>query len=543
MVTLRADVVKQLDEQGFAGPVPVLSAEQCRRFLSLLGDPRRRAPLDWPKGQAVTSRPYYEIATHPTVLKIAEAVLGDDVLLFGACLLTQRPGGDHPWHSDIETSGSVGKTLSVWIGLENVSVESALQFVSHSHRFGATVQEIRQGAGVARNDATTDAVMRWAAQRDPRATLVKPAVSVGEALLFQGQTWHHSNNTSGAIRRSLLLQYATPATPVRMPDPNHLDWPFKYRENPKPACIMIRGSDTGGVNRIVPPPAPPTKGKKPRLSDQVCPLTLPLSADAASGFTFYGMFAGATADLQEMEVHVSALAHGKMPHPPHTHREEEILVMLSGAADLILPQVKGPHGDERFPLKPGEFVYYPAHFPHSLRTTSAEPANYLMFKWDTDGSASGAAPLGFGHFKGLAPFSDAPPDAPATSVRTKKLFEGPTGCLRKLHAHASVLAPGAGYPPHADAYDVAIVVLEGEVETLGQRVGAGGTIFHAAGQPHGIRNPGSAPARYLVLEFHGAHGKQSEAFPKPPVSFMTKITDPQRWLRKIKGAAKRLKRG
>jgi hypothetical protein len=45
-----------------------------------------------------------------------------------------------------------------------------------------------------------------------------------------------------------------------------------------------------------------------------------------------------------MEVHVSSLAHGKMPHPPHTHREEEILIMLSGAADLILPQVKGPHG-------------------------------------------------------------------------------------------------------------------------------------------------------------------------------------------------------
>ena len=535
------DVCQELDENGFAGPVPVLSAEQCRRFLAVLSDPRRRAPMDWPKGQAVTSRAYYEVATHPAVLAIVDAVLGPDVLLFGACLLTQRPNADHPWHSDIETSGPVGKTLSVWIGLENVSADSALQFVSHSHRLGATVQELRQRAGVARKDATADAVMGWAKARDARAALVKPPVNIGEALLFQGQTWHHSNNTSGAMRRALLLQYATPATPIRMPDPNHLDWPFKYRDNPKPACIMIRGSDTGGVNRIVPPPAPPTKGKKPRLTDQVCPLALPLPADEKTGFTFYNMFAGATADLHEMEVHVSALAHGHMPHPPHTHREEEILIMLSGAADLILPQVKGPHGDERFPLKPGQLVYYPAHFPHSLRTTSAEPANYLMFKWDTDKAPATAAALAFGHFDALAPFAEATGAAPASSVRTKKLFEGPTGCLRKLHAHASLLEPGAGYAPHADAYDVAIVVLEGEVETLGQRIGAGGTIFHAAGQAHGISNPTSSPARYVVFEFHGTQAKQTEAFPKPPVSFMDKLADPHRWLNKIKRVAKRLK--
>ena len=535
------DVCQELQENGFAGPVPVLSAEQCRRFLAVLSDPRRRAPMDWPKGQAVTSRAYYEVATHPAVLAIVDAVLGPDVMLFGACILTQRPNADHPWHSDIETSGPVGKTLSVWIGLENVSAASALQFVSRSHRFGATVQELRQQAGVTRNDATTDAVMEWAKRRDPRAALVKPPVSVGDALLFQGQTWHHSNNASGVMRRALLLQYATPDTPIRMPDPNHLDWPFRYRENPKPACIMIRGSDTGGVNRIVPPPAPATKGKKPRLTDQVCPLALPLPADEKSGFTFYNMFAGATADLHEMEVHVSALANGQMPHPPHTHREEEILIMLSGAADLILPQVKGPHGDERFPLKPGQFVYYPAHFPHSLRTTSAEPANYLMFKWDIDKAPATSATLTFGHFDALAPFAEATGAAPACSVRTKKLFEGPTGCLRKLHAHASLLEPGAGYAAHADAYDVAIVVLDGEVETLGQRVGAGGTIFHAAGQPHGMSNPTSTLARYVVFEFHGAQAKQTEAFPKPPVSFVAKLADPHRWLNKIKRAAKRLK--
>ncbi|MGB7157864.1 MAG: cupin domain-containing protein [Tepidisphaeraceae bacterium] len=537
-----SEICHQLIEQGFAGPMPVLSAEQCRRFLAVLSDPRRRAPMDWPKGQAVTSRAYFEVATHPSLMSVVEEMLGEDVLLFGACILTQRPGADHPWHSDIETSGPIGKTLSVWIGLENVSADSALQFVSYSHRFGATVQEVRQRAGRKRREATAQNVIEWAKQREPRAALVRPPVREGEALFFHGQAWHHSDNKSGRIRRALLLQYATPATPIRMPDPNCLDWPFRYRDNPRPACIMIRGSDSsGGVNRMVPAPAPSSKGKKSRITDQVCPLALPLAADEASGFTFYPMFSGATSDIREMEVHVSALRQNQMPHPPHTHREEEILLMLAGEADLILPQVKGPHGDERFPLKPGEFVYYPAHFPHSLRTTSRAPANYLMFKWDAERSATKGPALAFGHFNALESLAEASDPASAASVRTKKLFDGPTGCLRKLHAHASVLDPGAGYAPHADAYDVAIVVLEGEVKTLGQRIGAGGTIYHAAGQPHGIHNPGDTRARYVVFEFHGSQTRQTEAFPNPPVTLVQKITDPQRWIAKLKRVGKRLK--
>jgi ectoine hydroxylase-related dioxygenase (phytanoyl-CoA dioxygenase family) len=180
----------------------VLTPEQCRRFLSVLSDPHRRPPMDWPKGEAVASRVYYDLATHPVIMDVVESVLGPDVMLFGACILTQRPGTDHPWHSDIETSGRGAKTLSVWIGLENVGESSGLQFVARSHRFGATVQEVRQRAGKQRKEATSENVIEWARQRDRRAELVKPAVGVGEALLFAGLAWHHSDNrgTRSAVR-------------------------------------------------------------------------------------------------------------------------------------------------------------------------------------------------------------------------------------------------------------------------------------------------------------------------------------------------------
>jgi hypothetical protein len=88
---------------------------------------------------------------------------------------------------------------------------------------------------------------------------------------------------------------------------------------------------------------------------------------------------------------------------------------------------------------------------------------------------------------------------------TDRLFEGETTCLRRLQAHLTTLEPGAGYDPHVDAHDVAIVVLEGALETLGEKVGPDSVIFYAAGEPHGMRNVGDAPAVYLVFEFHGRH--------------------------------------
>jgi hypothetical protein len=73
-----------------------------------------------------------------------------------------------------------------------------------------------------------------------------------------------------------------------------------------------------------------------------------------------------------------------------------------------------------------------------------------------------------------------------------------------LHCHSTVIPAGASYSAHIDPYDVAIIVLEGIVETAGERVSTGSLIFYPAGQPHGMYNPGREEARYVVFEFHRA---------------------------------------
>ena len=259
----------------------------------------------------------------------------------------------------------------------------------------------------------------------------------------------------------------------------------------------------------------------PQLTSRVYPLRLPLIPDEEKGWKRYPIFDGFTADLRTLSCHVSVLTQHRCPHPPHRHDEEEILLLLAGEVDLILPDMQPPNGEPRKRLRRGEFVYYPPQFSHTLQTVGEDPANYLMFKWYNHGSATGTdSRLAFGHFTLCAPAEKSEVEA---GSRRRLVFEGPTACLRRLHCHASTLTPAAGYEPHSDDYTVAIIVLEGEVETLGERAGPHGVIFYSAGEPHGMRNRGETTARYVVFEFHGRRR-----------ALLGKFTDPQYWKRNLK---------
>ena len=534
---------EEFAEKGFLDPLPILTAAQCRQFLRAARRAWRTPPLDWSKGHAVTSRAFYEIAAHPAIVETVVALLGEDVMLWGASLQRRTAGKLHPWHSDIESCHPDGKTVAAWISIEHTSRESAMMVIPGSHRLGVSIQEVRHRLGKDRAKTSGEDVLAWAKERcdgeaDAAAELLALEMSPGEALFFDGRLWHGSRNESTRTRHALLLQYATPDTPIRIPDFNHLDWPFRQLQQPRPACIMINGRDnTGGnVNRMVSPPLDGENGPRLQLGSRVHDLKVPLAPDPDEGWKAYPIFRGATADLRDITAHASVLKHKQCPHPPHRHIEEEILIVLAGEVDVILPDTTARGGNDRHRLRAGQFVYYPSNFSHTLETISSEPANYLMFKWQTDGAEPRGGALEFGQFDAL----DRSIHPGGEGFRLQRLLMGPSEHLRKLECHVSTLASGAGYEPHVDAYDVAIVVLEGEVETLGQRAAAHGVIFYPAGSSHGMRNPTSSPARYLVIEFHGSRSAMPNALPNPP-SLWVKLRDPQRWKRKLRHILKRLR--
>ena len=485
-----------LDRDGFSGPVRLFTRDQCAFIVRHWNNVRNDVPAEWRKARAATDRVFFDLATRPSVLELLRPRLGENIVLWGASIVERGPGKAHPWHTDIESSGGDG-FASVWVGLENTNRQSGLKFVTGSHRVGKPYQQAAHEHGAKRGQASDEDVLAWARELYPAATLEQPDVTDGDAILFDGRVWHGSYNpTDNRMRLALLLQYAAADQTILQPDFRQSEWPFHFKTKPVPV-VIVSGSADESRQRAVSPAEPENLESRDRVRLVSKPLAAPLAESANGGWQRYPVLRGSTPSARYMSVHASVLSPGRLAHAPHTHVQEEILIVLDGEADILI----GDSPDaararvERVPA--GALLYYPAYQFHSIRNSASKPLTYLMFKWygppaEIDGQAS----------LGIHRFSDiqiAP--SPKKSGRVK-FFEQPTAYLKKLHAHLTVIEPGSSYAPHADQHDVAIVVLSGQVRAAGEILGPYGVFYFPAGELHGMENVGTEPARYLVFEFH-----------------------------------------
>jgi uncharacterized cupin superfamily protein len=82
-----------------------------------------------------------------------------------------------------------------------------------------------------------------------------------------------------------------------------------------------------------------------------------------------------------------------------------------------------------------------------------------------------------------------------------------TATLDELEIHITTLNPGeTPHAPHKHAAEELLVIKEGTVESLVngelRRVGPGSIVFQASNQMHTVRNVGSGPATYHVIQWH-----------------------------------------
>jgi oxalate decarboxylase/phosphoglucose isomerase-like protein (cupin superfamily) len=479
---------------GFLDPIPLFTQAQCDLILRHFRYGDLIPPMDWYKGAAASDRFVYDLTTRPALLDHVKLLLGDDVILWGAIVIQREPGYVHPWHVDIESSATDGRFLSVWIGLENTCKESSLQLITRSHTFGKTIQQVVHEHGLKRGQASNNDALKWAREYDPHAAFVQPDIKDGQAILFDGKLWHASNNTRReGTRTALLLQYASADAVIFQPDFDYLEWPFRLTEKHAPSQLV--SGDGSKARRLVPvPPADPDIKPIQIYADS---HSLPFPEDKENRWRPYNFFRGSTPVVDIMNCHLSVLSVGHSPHLPHVHLEEELLIVLEGEAEIVLNDRPALEGARIRRLPAGSFVYHPAYQYHTIQNASNAPVTYLMFKWRA-APAEIEEPLRSQFFEvgELAPTIEQEP------FKMRILFEHPTSYLGKLHAHVTNLQPGGGYAPHDDEYDVAIVILAGRVETVGRVIEPLGVVFYAAGEPHGMKNIGDVPARYLVFEFH-----------------------------------------
>ena len=85
-------------------------------------------------------------------------------------------------------------------------------------------------------------------------------------------------------------------------------------------------------------------------------------------------FSRATSQLAQFEMHTTALNKDSVSHPPHTHVQEEIILIIRGHVTM--------HIDGKlYPASPGDLVFLPSMIPHALLNTGKEQCEYFAFQW------------------------------------------------------------------------------------------------------------------------------------------------------------------
>lgn len=90
------------------------------------------------------------------------------------------------------------------------------------------------------------------------------------------------------------------------------------------------------------------------------------------------LFRATTATLDELEIHVTTLAPGQASHPPHTHPEEEVIIVKEGTVEAFV-------AGEKRRLGPGAVLFMASEEPHNITNVGETPATYHVMQWFSPG--------------------------------------------------------------------------------------------------------------------------------------------------------------
>ena len=86
------------------------------------------------------------------------------------------------------------------------------------------------------------------------------------------------------------------------------------------------------------------------------------------------LFDRATMHLSRFDIHITTLNPRLSSHAPHTHRNEEIILMLDGEGEMV-------HGSLRRRIVTGEAAWVGSMVPHNITNTGSRPSVYYAIQW------------------------------------------------------------------------------------------------------------------------------------------------------------------
>ena len=84
-------------------------------------------------------------------------------------------------------------------------------------------------------------------------------------------------------------------------------------------------------------------------------------------------FEQGTVMQKRFEIHVSTLKEGIKSHEPHTHRAEEIVLMIEGETEMQT-------GEKIYSVRPGGFYYLGSNVLHAIKNIGTMPGTYFAIQ-------------------------------------------------------------------------------------------------------------------------------------------------------------------
>ena len=82
-----------------------------------------------------------------------------------------------------------------------------------------------------------------------------------------------------------------------------------------------------------------------------------------------------TAMTRRFEMHITTLKEGFNSHDPHTHRDEEIILVLEGNIEIMV-------GENFYKAAAGDFIFVPTQILHGLKNDGKGPCSYFAYQWE-----------------------------------------------------------------------------------------------------------------------------------------------------------------
>jgi (S)-ureidoglycine aminohydrolase len=206
---------------------------------------------------------------------------------------------------------------------------------------------------------------------------------------------------------------------------------------------------------------------------------------------------GQTTHLEYFEIHATTIDPGTMPHPAHSHLDEELLIVKEGSLEVTA-------GGQSKTFVPKSIALIQPNVSHGFRNVGETPTTYYVLRYR---SKSGFD-LSRAERDGGSILVDFEELAYKTHDRggRRNYFDRPTGMCEDFEMHMTNLNEGNdSHAPHTHVVEEIILITEGEVEMHidGQwfKAGPGDLVFLDSMVPHAARNVGKGQCQYFAFQW------------------------------------------